>query len=108
MTPPEKIRIAELEARVHALEAALARRSDELRRLQRHLSKRDLIALARLSEGLLPLPLRAYEPALWRETTGLEEASVEDVLLDLWRSLYPERSERSERSERPSGSEEPT
>lgn len=90
MSDPAEIRIAELEARVQALEAALTRRSEQLRQLQSLLSARDLIALARLAEGLLPLPLRAYEPALWRETTELEEASVEDVLNDLWRSLYPD------------------
>jgi hypothetical protein len=89
MASAEEKRIAELEARVAGLEEALVRRSREFRLLQRHLSKRDLVVLSRLAEGLTPLPLRASEPAFWRETTDFEATGVEEVLQDLWGSLYP-------------------
>lgn len=89
MPTVEELRIATLEAQVEALEGALARRSEELRRLQRYLSKRDLMILSRLQEGLPPLPLRAYDPNLWRETIDLEAVGVEEALADLWLSLYP-------------------
>jgi hypothetical protein len=95
MPTDEALRIAALEAQVEALKRALSRRSEELRILQRHLSKRDLIILARLQEGLPPLPLRAYEPDFWRETIDLEAVGVEEVLADLWRSLYPAASPTS-------------
>jgi hypothetical protein len=81
--------IARLEARVASLEAALERRSQELRRIQQHVCKQDLILISRLLAGLPPLPFGAYEPDLWRETTALTPAEVEETLTDLWRSLAP-------------------
>lgn len=81
--------IARLEARVAALEAALAERSRELRLIQRHVCQRDLVLIARLRSGLPPLPRGAYEPAFWRETTELTPADVEETLKDLWSSLLP-------------------
>jgi len=81
--------IARLEGRVVALEAALERRSRQLRQLQQHLSARDLAVLARLESGLPPLPAGPFEPDLWRETTALTTADVTATLRDLWRSLTP-------------------
>jgi hypothetical protein len=91
MADRDEARIAELEARVAALEAALRRRSAELRTLQEHLCGRDLLVLARLQAGLPPPPRDALEPDLWRETTELSAADVEETLRDLWRSLAPPR-----------------
>jgi hypothetical protein len=85
----EQRTIARLEARVEALEAALERRSRELRLIQRHVCKRDLILISRLLAGLPPLPFGAYEPEFWQETTALKAAEVEETLTDLWRSLTP-------------------
>ncbi|HYG61643.1 MAG TPA: hypothetical protein VEL74_03610 [Thermoanaerobaculia bacterium] len=89
MESEEQRTIARLEARVEALEAALERRSRELRLIQRHVCKRDLILISRLLAGLPPLPFGAYEPAFWQETTALTPAEVEETLTDLWRSLAP-------------------
>ncbi|MCP4659874.1 MAG: hypothetical protein GY856_31105 [bacterium] len=80
-------RLAYLEARVEALEAALAARSRQLRQLQEHLLPEDLLLLSRLANGLPPLPRQAYDLSLWTETTEMTPADVEDTLRDLWRSL---------------------
>lgn len=85
----DALRIARLEARVAALEAALVHRSNELRELQRHLSSRELLNLSRLVGGLPPLPRGRYDLEVWRETTALSTANVEETLLDLWQSLAP-------------------
>jgi len=82
-------RIAELEAQVLGLEAALARRSQELRLLQSYLCRRDLVTLSRLSTGLAALVRGTYEPDLWHETTTFTPAEVDATLEDLWRSLRP-------------------
>jgi hypothetical protein len=82
-------RIARLEGRVAALEAALERRSQELRLLQRHLCPLDLAQLARLTAGLPPLPRIACEPGFWRETSDLTEADVPETMEALWSSLHP-------------------
>ena len=82
-------RIVELEAQIAGLEAALAQRSRELRVLQRHLCRRDLITLSRLSAGLPALARGSYEPDLWHETTDFTPAEVDDTLADLWQSLVP-------------------
>jgi hypothetical protein len=79
--------IARLEARVAALEAALERRSRELRRIQAELPARDLVVLSRRLAGLPPSPVSPYDPEHWRETTELTAAEVEETLSDLWRSL---------------------
>jgi hypothetical protein len=89
----EQRTIARLEARVTALEAALERRSRELRLIQRHVCKRDLILISRLQAGLPPFPFGAYEPEFWHETTALTPAEVEETLTDLWRSLTPPSQE---------------
>lgn len=82
--------IARLEARAAALEAALERRSAEIRRLQRELPERELVALSRVSAGLPPGPATPFEPEQWRETTELTPAEVAATLTDLWRSLRPQ------------------
>lgn len=105
MTEAEAQRtIARLEARVAALEAALERRSRELRLIQRHVCKRDLILISRLMAGLPPLPFGAYEPAFWQETTALTQAEVEATLTDLWRSLAPLSTELEEQLDEQPGS----
>jgi hypothetical protein len=90
LTPAQSARrIAELEAQVGGLEAALIQRSRELRVLQSHLCRRDLITLSRLSAGLPALACGTYEADLWRETTDFTAAQVDETLTDLWRSLVP-------------------
>jgi hypothetical protein len=84
-----EVRIAYLEGRVAALEEALEQRSAELRTIQRHVCRRDLILISRLLAGLPLLPRGAYEPAFWHETTVLSGADVESTLADLWSSLFP-------------------
>ncbi len=83
------LRIARLEARVAALEEALVKRSRELRELQRHLPSRELLNLSRLAGGLPPVPRGRYDLEIWRETTALSTANVEETLVDLWQSLTP-------------------
>jgi hypothetical protein len=87
--PADPIVVERLSARVAALEEALERRSREIRLLQRHVCKRDLLLIARLAAGLAPLPRGAFEPVLWRETTELTRTEVEETMLDLWQSLAP-------------------
>ncbi len=83
------LRIARLEARVVALEEALVRRSNELRELQRILPSRELLNLSRLAGGLPPVPRGRYDLEVWRETTALTHANVQETLLDLWQSVAP-------------------
>ncbi|HVR10821.1 MAG TPA: hypothetical protein VMW75_22455 [Thermoanaerobaculia bacterium] len=85
------LRIARLEGQVAALEAALERRSHELRELQRLLCRRDLAQWARLQAGLPPLPRIPYEPGYWHETLELTVAEVPETLEALWTSIHPER-----------------
>lgn len=81
--------IAELEARVEALEAALERRSRIYRLIQREVCDEDLLIISRIEAGLPPLPRQAYDVDLWPETTDLTAADVEESMGDLWRSLAP-------------------
>jgi hypothetical protein len=83
-----KTRIASLEARVEGLEAALERRSRELRLIQKHLCPRDLVVVSRVSAGL-PLAKGAYDPLLWIETTEVTEADIQETLEDLWTAVTP-------------------
>jgi hypothetical protein len=85
------LRIAWLEGKVAALEAALERRSDELLMLQRCLCAHDLVQWMRLTTGLPPLPRVPYEPAFWRETCELTMAEVPETLDALWSSIYTPR-----------------
>jgi hypothetical protein len=84
-----ELTIARLRSRVAALEAALERRSGELRLLQSCLCQRDLVQWTRMSAGLLPLPRLAHAPAFWQETLDLAVADVPETLAALWASLYP-------------------
>jgi hypothetical protein len=81
-------RIAYLEAKAAALEAALERRSAELRLIQRHVCGADLVVIARVCAGL-PLARGAYDPGLWRETTEVTQADIEETLKDLWLAVSP-------------------
>lgn len=87
--------IAYLEERVAALEAALTRRSTQIRQLQKQLEPQDLLRWSRLVHGLPLLPRHAYDLTLWSESTHLTAAEVDATLRDLWSSLalatpYPE------------------
>lgn len=93
VTPPARetllARIARLEGRIAALENALDRRSRELRLLQATLCPADLVQLARIADGLPPLPQIAHQLEYWTETTVITPAEVEATLADLWASLTP-------------------
>jgi hypothetical protein len=81
--------IARLEGRVAALEAALTRRSNQVRMLQRVLCRRDLAQWNRLAAGLPLLPRLAVDPIFWQETHDLTLAEVPETLEALWESIYP-------------------
>ena len=81
--------IARLEGRITTLERALERRSRELRLLQATLSPGDLVQLARIADGLPPLPQMAHQLEFWTETTVIQPAHIEATLEDLWASLTP-------------------
>jgi hypothetical protein len=83
--PPE---IARLRARIAGLEAALERRSQELRLIQKHVCARDLVLVSRVCAGL-PLAKGAYDPLLWIETTEVTEADIQETLEDLWTAVTP-------------------
>ena len=80
----DRLKIAELEARVAALEQALEKRSRELRLIQKFACSTDLVLIHRVSCGLPPLPQYAYELSRWTETTNLTPSDVEKALTDLW------------------------
>ena len=89
MSSPETAsEIAHLRARVAALEAALERRSRELRLIQGHVCAVDLVLVSRVCAGL-PLAKGAYDPVLWRETTEVTEADIQETLEDLWVAVTP-------------------
>jgi hypothetical protein len=85
------LRVAWLEGRVAALEAALERRSGELLLLQRLLCPHDLAQWMRVAAGLPPLPRLPYEPRFWHETCDLTVAEVPETLEALWSSIYTRR-----------------
>ena len=84
---PQTLRIWELEARVAALEEILELRSHRLRRLQRHLCRRDLRLLHLIFSGAGSLDLSG-----WEETTALSPADVEETLETLWAGVEQERA----------------
>ncbi len=86
---PLRQRIARLEGRIAALEGALERRSRELRLLQSSLCPTDLVQLARIADGLPPLPRIACQLEYWTETTEIVPANLESTLEDLWAALTP-------------------
>lgn len=81
--------IARLEARVEALEFALAARSRVLRQLARVICEEDLMNLSRLSIGRPPIPHAGFGLRGWRETTALSAGDVEKTMSELWRSAAP-------------------
>ncbi|HEV8630425.1 MAG TPA: hypothetical protein VGV61_08915 [Thermoanaerobaculia bacterium] len=74
---------------MEALEAALARRSRELRTIVRHVCRRDLAIIARVQAGLAIPALASCDAELWNETTETTSADVEEALQTLWHSLVP-------------------
>ncbi len=88
MSSPEA-QIARLEARIEALEAALERRSRELRLIQRLVSERELVNISRILSGRPPLPRGDFQLDSWNETSELRSADVETTLHELWSSLRP-------------------
>lgn len=93
MVSQEDLRIAELEARVDALEEAVRKRSRELRLIQRHACSTDLVLIHRVTTGLPPLPQFAYELSRWNESTTLATSEVEKAITDLW--SYVELSKKT-------------
>ena len=87
MGSTETALIVRLQARVAELERLLERRSRELRRIQKHVCHRDLLIISRICAGLTPLPLGAFDPGFWQETTALTPAEVGPTLEALWSSL---------------------
>jgi hypothetical protein len=85
---PSDAEIKRLEARCAALEAALERRSRELRLIQKHVCAGDLVLISRVCAGL-PLAKGAYDPLFWRETTQVTEADIQETLEDLWLAVTP-------------------
>lgn len=79
--------IAQLTARLEALEVALRSRSQELRQLQRMLCLEDLQKLEHLRSGKRPVSSVAFETEAWIETHELTPAKVAPTLRDLWSSL---------------------
>ncbi|MCP3960106.1 MAG: hypothetical protein GY719_19850 [bacterium] len=88
--------VAFLEAKVEALEEALRRRSEVLRKVQREVCQDDLLQISRIEAGLPLLPRQAYDVSLWPETTELTTADVEQTMTDLWRSLAPREQSSAE------------
>ena len=86
VTPEAKL-IARLQARVSKLEVLLEERSRELRLIQKNVCHRDLLVISRIAAGLSPLPLGAFDPVFWQETTGLASAEVGEAMEALWSSL---------------------
>lgn len=86
-TSTEELRIAELEARVVALEEMLEERSRRLRALQQKLCRKDLFVLNRIESGGAVAPILGLEN--WQETTELTRAEVEETLEALWASTRP-------------------
>lgn len=83
----DALRVLELEARVAALEEVLEARSRRLRRLQRHLCRRDLRLLHVVLSGKASLDFTG-----WEETTQLAPAEVEETLERLWATVEQERA----------------
>lgn len=77
-------RVAELSARVAALESALAQRSRQIVVLQSTLDAHDLANLARIEAGLAPLPRGPFYPRTWRESTQFRPGRVLPTLRALW------------------------
>lgn len=75
--------LARLRARITALEARLARRSNELRVIQSYACHQDLVMIARVSSG------GPFSIDDWAETLQTAAADVEETLAELWDSALP-------------------
>jgi hypothetical protein len=81
--------VAELEGRVRALEAALERRSMDLRFLQPLLSAEQLSFLEAVDLGTPSFPTLGQSLIKWEEGVTLQLADVEAALLAMWGGLNP-------------------
>lgn len=75
--------LARLRARISALEARLARRSNELRVIQSYVCHRDLIVIARVSSG------GPFSIDDWVETFQPSAADLEETMAELWEWALP-------------------
>lgn len=82
--------LAELRARVAALERALERRSLELRALLRGLASADL---RRAQELYVPSSPSARELDGWPETHAMRQADIEEALTALWQAAAQDTHE---------------
>ena len=90
----QEVELAELRARVAALERLLERRSLELRALAEGFCTIDL---QRALDGYLPPSPSLLQLGEWRETHAMRRAEIEDALTDLWRNaLADSAGERDE------------
>ena len=84
---PIELELTRLHARVAALEAALHRRSEQLRRLQQLLPV-ELLALVEQAASEFPAgDPEAFDVESWRETYSPVPATVEPLMERLWRSI---------------------
>lgn len=86
MSDSSEWQLVRLQARIASLEAALRRRSEELRHIQQRLPAADLAVIAQVMAEMAPGNVRAYSPEAWRETFQLAPSDIEAVLDELWRS----------------------
>jgi hypothetical protein len=90
-SPSHLDRIAQLEARVAALEAALQRRSLQLRQIQQAVCPQDLGLVARILEASDAVAGGAFDPAFLLEGPHLRPVDVAEALDELWRRSAPPR-----------------
>ena len=86
MRADPELQLIQLQARVASLEAALRRRSEELRHIQQRLPAADLAVIEQVMAELATGDVRAFAVEDWRETFLPAPADLEAVLEDLWRS----------------------
>ena len=79
----QEVELAELRARVAALERLLERRSLELRALADGFCTIDL---QRALDGYLPPSPSLRQLGAWQETHAMRRADIEEALSDLWRA----------------------
>ncbi len=90
---PRDAELAELRARVAALERLLERRSHELRALAQELCTRDL---QRALDGYLPVSPSLRQLDAWHETHAMRPADIEEALADLWRAALADGAGESD------------
>ncbi|MEO8504966.1 MAG: hypothetical protein ABI609_13795 [Acidobacteriota bacterium] len=77
--------IIRLQARIAALEAALRRRSEELRRIEQQVSPAGLAIIERVMKEVPIGAATTSDANEWRETFSMIPADVETLLAELWR-----------------------